>query len=178
MKIFREGLRLTHLNRKVAFFREGRSHYLGQPEKGNNNNRAYSNSPIMEHTGEGKVKLIIADDHAVVREVLIQILLETFDLLVIAEVENGNDLPDRFRKIQADVVLTDIGVHRKRGWDMLIQLKAKYPRLPVIVMTLFPEKDLGNKSLKAGESAYLHTANSPEEIVEVIRKVARGGRTL
>ena len=130
----------------------------------------------MKDFTKDKVKLIIADDHAVVRKSLIQILSETFDLLVIAEVENDNDLLDRVWEIQADVVLTDIGVHRKRGWDMLIQLKAEYPKLPVIILSNSLEKYYAFKCYKAGASAYLFKAHAPEQLVEMIRKVARGGK--
>ncbi len=176
MKIFREGLRLTRLNREVAFFREGRSHYLGQLEKGNNNNRAYSNSPIMQHTGEGKVKLIIADDHAVVRKALIQVLSDTSDLTVIAEVDNGNDLLDKIRVIEVDVVLTDFNMPGKNGWEVLIQLKAEYPKLPVIILSNALEKCYAFKFYEAGASAYLFKSHAPEQLVEMIRKVARGGK--
>ncbi len=130
----------------------------------------------MKDFSKDKIKLIIADDHAVVRKGLIQILSETSDIKVIAEVENGNDLIEKIREIQVDVALIDVGMPGKSGWDVLNQLRAEFPELPVMVLSISPEEDYAVKFYKAGASAYLHKTSAPSQLVEAIRKVARGGK--
>lgn len=123
-----------------------------------------------------KTKIVIADDHAVVRMGLVQIISETSDLEVIAEAENGNLLLDKIRALQPDVVLMDINMPEKSGWDVMMQLKIESPKLPVIVLSISPEKDFAVKFFKAGASGYLTKASAPEQLVDAIRKVAGGGK--
>jgi DNA-binding NarL/FixJ family response regulator len=107
---------------------------------------------------------------------LIQILSETSDLTVIAEVDNGNDLIDKIREIQVDIVLLDVCMPGKSGWEVLIQLRAEHPELPVIILSISPEVDYAVKFFRAGASAYLHKTSAPAQLVDAIRKVARGGK--
>ncbi len=130
----------------------------------------------MKNFAKEKIKLIIADDHAVMRKSLIQIISETSDLTVVAEVDNGNALLDKVREIAVDVVLTDIDMPGKNGWSVLTQLKAKYPKLPVIILSNFWEEFYAVKFYKAGASAYLNKTSASAQLVEAIRKVARGGK--
>ena len=130
----------------------------------------------MKRTSSHKTKIVIADDHAVVRKGLVQIISETSDLEVIAEAENGNILLDKIRTLQPDVVLMDINMPEKSGWDVMMQLKSELPKLPVIVLSISPEKDFAVKFLKAGASGYLTKASAPEQLVDAIRKVAGGGK--
>jgi DNA-binding NarL/FixJ family response regulator len=123
-----------------------------------------------------KTKVVIADDHAVVRKGLVQIISETSDLEVIAEAENGNILLDKIRTLQPDVVLMDINMPGKSGWDVMLQLKSESPKLPVIVLSISPEKDFAVKFLKAGAAGYLTKTSAPEQLVDAIRKVAGGGK--
>lgn len=130
----------------------------------------------MKHNSSHKTKVVIADDHAVVRRGLVQIISETSDLEVIAEAENGNILLDKIRTLQPDVVLMDINMPEKSGWDVMLQLKGESPKLPVIVLSISPEKDFAVKFLKAGASGYLTKTSAPEQLVDAIRKVAGGGK--
>lgn len=130
----------------------------------------------MKRTPSHKIKIVIADDHAVVRKGLVQIISETSDLEVIAEAENGNVLLDKIRTLQPDVVLMDINMPKKSGWDVMLQLKSESPKLPVIVLSISPEKDFAVKFLKAGASGYLTKTSAPEQLVDAIRKVAGGGK--
>jgi two-component system, NarL family, invasion response regulator UvrY len=130
----------------------------------------------MKRKPSHKTKIVIADDHAVVRMGLVQIISETSDLEVIAEAENGNKLLDRIRTLQPDVVLMDINMPEKSGWDVMLQLKSESPKLPVIVLSISPEKDFAVKFLKAGASGYLTKTSAPEQLVDAIRKVAGGGK--
>jgi DNA-binding NarL/FixJ family response regulator len=123
-----------------------------------------------------KTKIVIADDHAVVRKGLVQIISETADLEVIAEAENGVILLDKIRALRPDVVLMDINMPEKSGWDVMLQLKSELPKLPVIVLSISPEKDFAVKFLKAGAAGYLTKTSAPEQLVDAIRKVAGGGK--
>ena len=130
----------------------------------------------MKRKSSHKTKIVIADDHAVVRRGLVQIISETSDLEVIAEAENGNALLEKIRSLHPDVVLMDINMPEKSGWDVILQLKSELPKLPVIVLSISPEKDFAVKFLKAGASGYLTKTSAPEQLVDAIRKVASGGK--
>lgn len=125
---------------------------------------------------KGKVKIIIADDHAFLRKGLVQIISETSDLMVIAEASNGNELLEKIRVNSSDVVVMDVGMPEKSGWDVMLQLKNEMPKLPVIILSVFPEEDYAVKFFKAGASGYLSKSSAPELLVEAIRKVVRGGK--
>jgi len=130
----------------------------------------------MKTTPSHKTKIVIADDHAVVRRGLVQIISETSDLEVIAEAENGNILLEKIRARHPDVVLMDINMPEKSGWDVMMQLKSELPKLPVIVLSISPERDFAVKFLKAGAAGYLTKTSAPEQLVDAIRKVAGGGK--
>ncbi len=123
-----------------------------------------------------KIRVVIADDHAFLRRGLMQIISETPDITVVAEAENGNELLEKIRKIDLDVVVMDVGMPEKSGWDVMIQLKVEQPKLPVIILSVFPEEDYATKFFKAGASSYLSKTSAPELLVEAIRKVAKGGK--
>jgi len=125
---------------------------------------------------KNKIKIIIADDHAFLRKGLIQIISETSDLAVVAEAANGEELLEKIRKLELDVVVMDVEMPKKSGWDVMLQLKIEYPKLPVIILSVFSEEDYAIKFFKAGASGYLTKTSAPELLVEAIRKVSRGGR--
>ena len=130
----------------------------------------------MKQSKQEKIKIIIADDHAIVRKGLIQVISEIQDFSVVDEAENGNELLEKIRVLDLDVVVMDIGMPEKSGWDVIAQLKIEYPQLPVIILSVFPEEDYAVKFFQAGASGYLNKAAAPELLVEAIRKVANGGK--
>ena len=123
-----------------------------------------------------KIRIMIADDHAVVRRGLIQIIAETDDLELIAEAKDGTELLKKIRGIAPDVVLMDINMPQMSGWDVMMQLKSEAPKLPVIVLSISPEEDYAVQFLKAGASGYLNKCSAPEQLTKAIRKVAKGGK--
>ncbi len=123
-----------------------------------------------------KIKIIIADDHAVVRKGLIQIIDETPDLSVIDEAEDGFQALEKIRTGKPDVVLLDINMPGKSGWDVMLQLKSEQPKLPVIVLSIAPEEEYAVNFFKAGASGYLTKSSCPDELIAAIRKVAGGGK--
>lgn len=120
------------------------------------------------------IRIIIADDHAVVRKGLKQIFDETQDLTVIDEANSGHELLEKVRLNKYDVVILDISMPGKDGLDTLKELKILQPDLSVLVFTVFPEEQYAVRILKAGAAGYLNKECEPEEMIDAIRKVARG----
>jgi two-component system, NarL family, invasion response regulator UvrY len=122
------------------------------------------------------IKILIADDHEVVRQGLKVVLGEHSDLEVVSEAKNGNEVLEIVRKTKVDIVLLDFDMPEKNGLDTLIELKSMKPKLPVIILSIFSENHYGTRFLKAGASGYLGKASASERLVEAIRKVAGGGK--
>ena len=130
----------------------------------------------MNSSRKNVVKILIADDHEVVRRGMKTILSETSDLCVVGEAENGNEVIKKIQEIDVDILLMDFDMPEKNGLDTLLELKAIRPKLPVIILSIFPEDHYGTRFLKAGASGYLGKASASEQLVEAIRKVAKGGK--
>ena len=122
------------------------------------------------------IRVLIADDHAVVREGLKQIVSETPDMTVAGEAGNGHEVLEFVRKRECDLVLLDLAMPGKDGLDALRELKALKPHLPVLVLSVYPEEQYAVRLLRAGASGYLTKESAPEELVAAIRKVSKGGR--
>jgi DNA-binding NarL/FixJ family response regulator len=123
---------------------------------------------------KNKIKIIIADDHAFLRKGLVQIISEIPDIAVVAEAANGEELLEKIHTLDLDVVVMDVEMPIKSGWDVILQLKIEKPKLPVIILSVFSEEDYAIKFFKAGASGYLTKTSAPELLVEAIRKVASG----
>lgn len=130
----------------------------------------------MNESNSSKIKVLIADDHAVVRHGLKQIISKTSDIVVVDEAEDGNEALEKVSKIKVDVVLLDIEMPGKSGWDVLLQLKSEFPKLPVLILSTHSEALLGIRSLKAGASGYLSKMSAPDQLIEALRKIAKGGK--
>ena len=123
-----------------------------------------------------KTKVLIADDHAIVRKGLIQVLSNTLDLVVCGEAENGNEVLGFVKKVDVDVLVMDIDMPEKSGWETLVQLKTQFPKLPIIILSIYPEDHYALRFLRGGASGYLTKSSAPELLVEAIRKIALGGK--
>ncbi len=118
------------------------------------------------------LKILIADDHAIVREGLKQILAETADMVVAGEATNGQEVLELVRKEDFDLVLLDLAMPEKDGLDTLKELKQEKPHLPVLVLSIYPEEQYAVRVLKAGASGYLTKESAPDELIAAIRKVS------
>jgi two-component system, NarL family, invasion response regulator UvrY len=125
-------------------------------------------------TDKALIKVFIADDHAIVREGLKQILADTRDIVVAGEAENGVDAVKLFRKSGCHVVLLDISLPDKSGIDVLKQIKKEKPDLAVLMLSMHREDQYAIRSLKAGAAGYLTKQSAPKELVTAIRQVAGG----
>jgi DNA-binding NarL/FixJ family response regulator len=122
------------------------------------------------------IRALIADDHAVVRQGLRQILLETSDMVVTGEAANGPEALERARGGGYDVIVLDITMPGRSGFEVLKELRLEDPALPVLVLSMHSEEQFAVRLLKAGASGYLNKESAPEELVKAIRKVVSGGR--
>jgi len=122
------------------------------------------------------IRILIADDHAIVRKGLKQILSETSDLVVAGEAGNGREAIDKIYKSKYDLVLLDISMPGRGGLEVLSELKKKKPHLPVLILSMHPEEQYAVRALKTGAAGYLAKESAPEELIRAIRKVSRGGK--
>ncbi len=122
------------------------------------------------------IKILVADDHAIVREGLKQILADNSDMVVAGEAVDGQEVLEQVRKEDWDLILLDISMPGRGGIDTLKQLKVEKPKLPVLVLSMYPEDQYAIRALKAGASGYLTKGSAPEELIEAIQKVSQGGR--
>ena len=120
------------------------------------------------------IRVLIADDHAIVRQGLRQILSDTPDLTVSGEAENGVQAVQMVRAGEWDVVLMDVSMPDRNGIDALKLIKKEYPRLPVLILSMYPEEQYAIRALKAGAGGYLTKQSAPELLVTAIRQVASG----
>ncbi len=123
-----------------------------------------------------KIRIFIADDHFVVRQGLKHILSQNPDMEVVGEAEDGDQVLERLKDVVADVVLMDIEMPGKSGWEVMVQLKSLHPKLNVLMLSIFPEDHYGLRLIKAGASGYLTKASAPDQLCQAVRTVASGGK--
>lgn len=122
------------------------------------------------------IKVGIVDDHAIVRSGLRQFIGEHVDLKVTGEANNGREALELVRTGEVDVLLMDLSMPEHGGVDALQAIKARFPELPVLILSGFPEAQYATTLLRYGASGYLNKDCAPEDIVNAIRTVARGRR--
>ncbi len=122
------------------------------------------------------IKVIIVDDHPVVRCGLKQIIEDEPDMEVVGEAKNAGECFSLVRKTDCTIVLLDITLPDKSGFDVLKQLKFEHPGLPVLILSIHPEDEYALRLIKAGASGYLMKEEAPDELVKAIRKVNAGGK--
>ncbi|WP_018228609.1 response regulator [Methyloversatilis universalis] len=124
------------------------------------------------------IRILIADDHAIVRSGLRQILSDSPDLVVTGEAENGVEAMHKLRdgngNASFDLVLMDVSMPDRNGIDTLKLVRKEYPKLPVLVLSMHPEEQYAIRALKAGAAGYLTKQSAPDQLVTAIRQVASG----
>ena len=120
------------------------------------------------------IKILVVDDHIIVREGLKKILVDTPDMVVADEASNGQEVTKKIWNNDYDLVLLDISLPGRSGLDVLKQLKCTKPEVPVLILSVHPEEQYALRSLRAGASGYLTKQSAPDELISAIRKVAKG----
>lgn len=126
-----------------------------------------------------RVKILIGDDHRIVREGLKQVLADAPDIAVVAEADTGPDVLQQVADLSGhhglSAVLLDIAMPERDGLDVLQALKARWPLLPVLMLSTYPENQYAVRCIKLGASGYLNKSAHPDDMIAAVRKVARGG---
>lgn len=122
------------------------------------------------------MRVLIADDHAIVRRGLRQILAEEYGALLVGEAANAPEALARVREAEWDVVVLDISMPGRSGLDVLKELRQLRPRIPVLILTAHSEEQYALRMLKAGAAGYMTKECAPEYLVAAVRKVTGGGR--
>ncbi len=122
------------------------------------------------------IKVLVADDHAVVRRGLRQILAETNDILVGGEASTAAELWQLVERERWDSVILDIEMPGRSGLELLGELKRQHPKLPVLILTVYSEEQYAVRAIRAGASGFLTKESAPNQLVAAVRKVASGGR--
>ena len=121
------------------------------------------------------IRVLVADDHTIVREGLKQILTKSGDLQVAGEAANGNDVLRMVRERAWDVLVTDMSMPGRNGLELIKLVKAAQPKLPVLVLSMYGEEQFAVRAIRAGASGYLNKESASDQLVAAIRKIAGGG---
>jgi two-component system invasion response regulator UvrY len=122
------------------------------------------------------LKILVADDHAIVRQGVRQILADSYDTIVYDEASDGQEALDKALLNDYDLVLLDISMPGKSGLEVLRELGSQKPGLPVLILTMHSEQDYAMRVLKLGASGYITKQSAPEELMTAILRVASGGK--
>lgn len=122
------------------------------------------------------LRVVIADDHPVVRRGLKEILVRELDGAICSEAEDAQQVLAEVQSREWDLVILDLNMPGRSGLDVLRDLKAGRPNLPVLVLSMHPEDQYGKRVLQAGAAGYMNKESAPEELIKAIRKVLAGGR--
>ncbi|MBB5469298.1 DNA-binding NarL/FixJ family response regulator [Paraburkholderia sp. Clong3] len=122
------------------------------------------------------IRILIADDHAIVRGGLRQIIATTSDIVVAAEAAQGAEVIDKLRSCALDLLLLDMTMPGISGVALIRRVRAEHPSLPVLVLSIHDEAQVASRALRAGATGYLTKDSDPEVLLAAIRKLADGGR--
>jgi two-component system invasion response regulator UvrY len=120
------------------------------------------------------IKILIADDHVLIREGLRKILKEAPDMSVVSEAQNAREVFERLKEDNPDVVVLDISLPGKSGLEILKDLKQEKPDLPVLILSMHPEDRFAVRALKAGAAGYVTKESAAQDLIKAIRKVVQG----
>jgi two-component system, NarL family, invasion response regulator UvrY len=122
------------------------------------------------------MRVLIADDHPVVRHGLRQMLALESDVTVVGEARDGQEVIDLCGRVAWDVAVLDYQMPGKNGLELVKELRHRFPGRSVLILSMYPEDTYAVRALKAGASGYLTKESAPEDLVAAIRKVAAGGK--
>lgn len=121
------------------------------------------------------VRILVADDHALVRKGLRQVLATAAEMDVVAEAKNAWEVLERVRKGGLDILLMDMSMPGPSGVELIRRLRQEAPRLPVLVLTMHADAQIASRAIRAGARGYLTKDSEPEVLIEAIRQIGWGG---
>ena len=121
------------------------------------------------------IRVVIADDHAIVREGLKRILAAGQDMEVVAEAADGTEVMQRVRELEFDLLVLDLSMPGRSGMELIKLAKAEKPKLRILVLSMHQELQYAVRAIKSGASGYLTKESAPAELVQALRKIAAGG---
>ncbi len=121
------------------------------------------------------IRILCVDDHSFIREGVKRIISDHSDIEIVGEASNANEVFEKCSD-EIDIVLLDISMPGKSGMDILLELKAFYPNVKVLILSMYPEENIALRAIKTGSSGYLTKASAPDELINAIRKIYSGGR--
>ncbi|RMF58108.1 MAG: DNA-binding response regulator [Calditrichaeota bacterium] len=122
------------------------------------------------------IKILIADDHSLIREGFKKLIEREVGLQVVGEAENAFDVTEFLRHNQCDVIVLDINMPQKSGLELLKELKDYYPDIKVLILSMSPEDKFAIRAFRSGADGYITKDSAPEELIHAIRKIAQGGK--
>jgi DNA-binding NarL/FixJ family response regulator len=122
------------------------------------------------------IKILIADDHAIVRGGLKQIVATTTDVIVAGEAAQGTEVVEKLRACQIDLLLLDMTMPGISGVDLIRRVRAEQPALPILVLSIHNEAQVVSRALRAGATGYVTKDSDPDILLAAVRKLAKGGR--
>lgn len=122
------------------------------------------------------MKILLVDDHALVRRGVVHVLSEDLPDLTIVEKGTAQDAIDAVQSVHWDLIILDVNLPDKSGLDALKDIKRICPNLPVLILSLYPEAHYARRALKAGASGYLTKDTAPEEVTNAVKRILKGGR--
>jgi DNA-binding NarL/FixJ family response regulator len=122
------------------------------------------------------IRVLVADDHAVVRKGLVQILADTENIRVMGEAPNAAEALRQLRQTPCDVLLMDVSMPGKNGIEALKVIKEEFPQVKVLILSMYPEDQFGVRALKAGASGYLTKDSPPDKMIEAVERIMSGKR--
>jgi two-component system, NarL family, invasion response regulator UvrY len=129
----------------------------------------------MAAVSPAKLKVLIADDHAILRSAIKRLLRDTPDIEVVAEASNAQEVVQRLQSDHWDVLLLDIHMPGQDTFTLLAHVKAKHPDVGVLILSMYPEEQFGVRAFLAGASGYVNKQSTPEDLVAAIRRIRDGG---
>lgn len=121
------------------------------------------------------IKIVIADDHAVVREGLKRIISSAHDMAVVGEAASGTEVMQQVRDLEFDVLVLDLSMPGRSGMELIKLVRCEKPKLRILVLSMHEELQYAVRSIKSGASGYLTKESAPAQLMQVLRKVAGGG---
>ena len=122
------------------------------------------------------IRVLIVDDHTIFRSGLKRLFSDENDICVVDEASNSTEALDKIRKHELDLVLMDVSMAGRSGLEALESLRAEFPQLPVLMLSMYSEEQYALVAMKAGANGYLSKDTEPAELIAAMRKIAAGGR--